>query len=168
MDPYMTCGTCSYNFFMNPFVRFNKNVALDKARETNAFLPKFEAKLGVDCPRCGKFQKWLTQEEALMLDKRFYQGEPARDYDGCSVHTASSANLLRVRVKTNCPQGGDAGHGGRTTLELKDEGGTAMWVNGQEADRVSIMLGGDSEYHTLIECLEFAVRSLKEQHRMNR
>ena len=50
-----------------PYVQFNKNAALDKVIEQNAFLPKYEAKLGIDCDKCGKFQKWLTQEEYTML-----------------------------------------------------------------------------------------------------
>ena len=34
-------------------------------------------------------------------------------------YTATSANILTVRVGTNCPQGGDSGHGGKTVLSLQ-------------------------------------------------
>lgn len=164
---YMTCVSCKYGFVGEPFVRFNKNIALDKARETNQFLPKFETKLGVDCPKCGKFQKWITQEEWLMLNSRFYIGRPKVEYDGFSEHTEVDACILRVRVKTNTPMGGDAGHGGVTTVQLIDQGSTCMEVNGKETDRIEIKVFGDAEYRVLVECLKFAVKALEEQHARN-
>ena len=89
-----------------------------------------------------------------------------------SKHTATNANILSVAVDTNCPQGGDSGHGGRTTLELLDEGGTDIEVtiipseqNG--AGGVRVELGGDSECSTLIECLRFAADELERQVRAN-
>lgn len=36
--------------------------------------------------------------------------------------TLDNAAILNVRVETNVPQGGDAGHGGVTRFSLKDEG----------------------------------------------
>ena len=30
----------------------------------------------------------------------------------------TSANILQVSAGTNCPQGGDAGHGGRTYFKI--------------------------------------------------
>jgi hypothetical protein len=38
-----------------------------------------------------------------------------------SVDEFFGANCLRVTVGTNCPQGGDSGHGGRTVLILEDQ-----------------------------------------------
>jgi hypothetical protein len=43
----------------------------------------------------------------------------------------SGANILRVQTGTNCPQGGDSGHGGRTILRLRDAAGTAMQAKAQ-------------------------------------
>ena len=43
-----------------------------------------------------------------------------------SVDEFFSANTLRVTVGTNCPQGGDSGHGGRTILIFEDLGGTDL------------------------------------------
>lgn len=80
----------------------------------------------------------------------------------------TSANILKIQIGTNCPQGGDSGHGGRTILRLIDAGGTAMQVrlNGGKLVNTSsleILLGGDSECDTFIEALEFAMKTLKAQ-----
>lgn len=147
-----------------PYVQFNKNAALDKAREQNAFLPKYEAKLGIDCDKCGKFQKWLTQEEYTMLGSRFVYGEKEMDSDGFATKMTDNATLLRVRAKTNCPMGGDAGHGGRTTIEFINEGSACMEVNGERTGKISISFLGDWEYYACIAGLEFALANLKKQH----
>ena len=79
-----------------------------------------------------------------------------------------SANCLRVSAGTNCPQLGDAGHGGRTYFELENCGGTA-WAIGVdnreflEAQKISICLGGDTECETFLEALKFAVKILEKQ-----
>jgi hypothetical protein len=78
------------------------------------------------------------------------------------THTATSANILAVTVETNCPRGGDSGHGGRTTLELRDEGSTDIRVH-TIPDGVRIEFGGDSECGTLIECLRWAADALDRQ-----
>jgi hypothetical protein len=80
----------------------------------------------------------------------------------------SGANILRIQAGTNCPQGGDSGHGGRTIMRLGDEAGTAMWasLNGGQLMGISsieIILGGDSECETFIEALEFGLKTLKAQ-----
>ena len=85
-----------------------------------------------------------------------------------------SANSLAVEVGTNTPKGGDAGHGGKTTLKLKDLGGTCWGItvrtNGKdttfkEFDEITLNLGGDSEANTFIEALRFAVYILDVQQR---
>ena len=74
-----------------------------------------------------------------------------------------SANILRVAAGTNCPQGGEAGHGGKTIFRLSDEGATCMfvWINGEaypaDVHSVAIELGGDTECATFIEALKFAL-----------
>lgn len=89
------------------------------------------------------------------------------------------ANLLEVSVGSNCPRGGDAGHGGRTYLRLTDNGGTAweIRIEGgffqrrddsegeiiyEDPNSIKIVLGGDSEADTFLNCLKFAVRKLEE------
>jgi len=87
------------------------------------------------------------------------------------VHTDefTSANILQVEAGTNCPQGGDCGHGGRTLLRLIDQGGTNIRVkiDGQEIrinDSIEIVLGGDCEHHTFVAALEFALKTYKQQY----
>jgi hypothetical protein len=80
----------------------------------------------------------------------------------------SSIHFLRIEVGTNCPRGGDSGHGGRTLLKFTDLGSTDMRaaVNGRPiaiANCVEIVFGGDAECATLIQSLEFAVNVLKRQ-----
>ena len=52
------------------------------------------------------------------------------EIDGYRIETVTSefnrGNILRMTVGTNCPRGGDAGHGGRTVIMLNDAGGTEM------------------------------------------
>ncbi len=84
----------------------------------------------------------------------------------------TSANIIQAEVGTNCPQGGDSGHGGRTILRLIDQGGTdiRVKVDGQEIrinDSIEIVLGGDCEHHTFIGALEFALKIYKQQYSVN-
>lgn len=76
-----------------------------------------------------------------------------------------NANILKVHVGTNCPQGGDAGHGGRTLFKLTDRGGTSMRcrVNGGqsvEASEIEIILRGDAECESFTRALAFALNTL--------
>lgn len=81
--------------------------------------------------------------------------------------TIEDACVLTVGVGTNCPMGGDSGHGGRTVFRLTNEGGTAMSlsVNGlphEHIEQFELVLGGDAEYVTLMEALEFALCQLRD------
>lgn len=78
----------------------------------------------------------------------------------------TSCNILRVAAGTTGLKGGDSGHGGRTYLEIEDEGGTDIKFNVISDGTVSgaflrIELGGDSELETIIEGLEFIIKTLK-------
>lgn len=78
------------------------------------------------------------------------------------------ANDLLVTVGTNCPMGGDAGHGGRTVFRLEDLASTEMFVRVNRGERtqarqIEIQLHGDSECVTFIDALEFALKTLREQ-----
>jgi hypothetical protein len=84
-----------------------------------------------------------------------------------------SLNCISTHVGTNCPAGGDSGHGGRTILGIKNDASTDLRVgiNGQaptEAESVEIVLGGDAECETFIQLLEYAVQVLKAQVAANR
>ena len=77
---------------------------------------------------------------------------------------------LEVTVGTNCPQGGDAGNGGRTLLQFC---GSSMQVKfGDDKyidiENVAILVGGDSECETLLEALQFATEKLEHQLQYNR
>jgi hypothetical protein len=87
--------------------------------------------------------------------------------------TILDANSITVTAGTNCPQGGDTGHGGRTVIKIKDNGSTDIRVriNGEEpksVESIEIFLGGDAEYRTFEEGFEFIVETLKNQHRRNK
>lgn len=84
----------------------------------------------------------------------------------------ASANILDVVAGTNCPQGGDSGHGGRTVFRLINQGGTdiRIKVDGKGIminDSVEIVLGGDCECNTFIEALEFAINVYKSKLNIN-
>lgn len=75
-------------------------------------------------------------------------------------------NFLGVDVGTNCPRGGDSGHGGRTVLRFTNEASTDMRIRvdggaQMEIQSVELILGGDTECETLIQALEFAINALK-------
>jgi hypothetical protein len=81
-------------------------------------------------------------------------------------------NTLGVEVGTNCPKGGDTGHGSRTYLKIEDLGSTDIEVNlirddFRETKGFELFLGGDAEYYTLIQALEFAVDELKKATKEN-
>ena len=87
-----------------------------------------------------------------------------------TIPTASTSfesfNILRVDVGTNCPSGGDIGHGGRTLLRFTNEASTDMRVRIDEGAQVEVrcvelVFGGDAECQTLIQSLEFALDALK-------
>lgn len=85
-----------------------------------------------------------------------------------STHEAVSCNILRVEVETNCPRGGDTGHGGRTQVSFIDEGGTAMDESHIHGDgTICLVFTGDTECETLIECLRFAANELERQWNAN-
>lgn len=84
------------------------------------------------------------------------------------IHTQeiTSANILRVAVGTNCPRGGDAGHGGRTVLKLSNLAATDMSCRINDgplvrADKIEIVLSGDTECETFTHALEFALAVLR-------
>jgi hypothetical protein len=71
-----------------------------------------------------------------------------------------SANMLSVTVEHNGCHGGDAGHGGYVKVTLKDDGCTALEVDGKESDGVEIMLRGSTERDTFIQALIVILREL--------
>lgn len=108
----------------------------------------------------------LTGEPKYMIftQKNF---TPLPDLDA-NQHTATSANIMTVTVDTNCPMGGDGGHGGKTRFVLKNDACTSWEINGDDSyEELEIVLYGDTECDTFIECLEFAVKTLQAQRYAN-
>lgn len=76
--------------------------------------------------------------------------------------------MMTVQAGTNCPQGGDSGHGGRTVFRVLDDGATDLRVrlNGKaehDVQSVELILGGDCEAECFAEALEFAARTIRGQ-----
>ena len=74
--------------------------------------------------------------------------------------------LLEVEAGTNGYQGGDTGHGSRTYIRIKDDGGTDIHANAlgrYEDEGVEICLGGDSELESIIKALKFITKVLEDQ-----
>jgi hypothetical protein len=83
-----------------------------------------------------------------------------------SVTTFESLNIITVHAGTNCPAGGDSGHGGRTIFGITNNASSDLrvGVNGEpptEVNAVEIVLGGDTECETFIQALEHALNVLK-------
>ena len=94
-----------------------------------------------------------------------------RKVNGVEVETWEreivDANILNVEAGTNGYQGGDAGHGARTYIRIRDEGGTdfnarVLRDKYGDATGVEIALGGDAELSTIIEALRFITQVLEE------
>ena len=81
----------------------------------------------------------------------------------------ASFNILEVEAGTTGAKGGDTGHSGRTYLRLSDLGSTdlSVRVNKQGdfeyCEDIEIAFGGDSELHTFMEALNFALATLSER-----
>jgi hypothetical protein len=85
-----------------------------------------------------------------------------------SLATFESLNIITVHTGTNCPAGGDSGHGGRTVFGITNHASTDLrvGVNGEttiEVSAVEIVLGGDTECETFIQALEYALNVLRAQ-----
>ena len=90
-----------------------------------------------------------------------------------STEVFESLNILSVSVGTNCPKGGDSGHGGRTVFEISNDTSTDLRVsiNGgiqAQVNSVTIILGGDTECETFIQALEHSLQVLKKQTEANK
>lgn len=80
----------------------------------------------------------------------------------------TGANMLEVEAGTNGFKGGNAEHGSRTYIRIRDLGGTNMFVktacgrNGNTGE-VEFFLGGDCELETIIRALKFVVKVLEDE-----
>ena len=95
--------------------------------------------------------------------------------DGYAIATleceVSGANMLKVEVGTNGPQGGDTGYGCRTFIRIVDEGGTDIEIKPIQTkcgkrQGFEMYLGGDSELYTIIDALYFCANVLDSQKRL--
>lgn len=76
--------------------------------------------------------------------------------------------MMTVHAGTNCPQGGDSGHGGRTVFRIFNDGATDLRAriddgNEQDVNSVEVVLGGDAEAACFADALEFAARTIRGQ-----
>lgn len=77
--------------------------------------------------------------------------------------------LVDIAAGTNCPQGGDAGHGGRTFLEVHQECGyvdVEVWINGKcerfyGASGFRVMVAGDDECRWFARALSFGLECIR-------
>ena len=82
--------------------------------------------------------------------------------------------ILEVEAGSNCPQGGDSGHGGRTYLRLSDQASTDMRLRFTPNDgsqisqtgwmpvrEVELMFGGDAERECLVHALRRVLEALR-------
>lgn len=67
---------CGYEGNAVPYVGFFPQEAITKANELDPHMPKFGYHLGVDCPGCGKWQKWIKQDAESLLGMKFYCAGP--------------------------------------------------------------------------------------------
>ena len=109
--------------------------------------------------------------------KWFAPSHSVTEVDGIPVPTArntfTSCNILSVEVGTTGYMGGDSGYGGRTYLRITDEGSTDLRCrvkadDGEDyealrANRIEIMLGGDTELATFTQALRFAADVLEKK-----
>ena len=89
-----------------------------------------------------------------------------------ATKTIESMNILTVGAGTNCPKGGDSGHGGLTTIVFENDASTDMRVevDGKyygNVDKIVLTFGGDTECDTLIKALGFARDALIKQRAVN-
>jgi hypothetical protein len=81
-----------------------------------------------------------------------------------------SCNILEGNVGSNCPCGGDGGHGGKTYLKITDGGNTGWNITIEESNgteyhfeqpkSIALELLGDIENETFIKLLDFALKEL--------
>lgn len=81
-------------------------------------------------------------------------------------HLWEGVCLGSLELRTNGPQGGDAGHGGFLELTFTNSGSTRLdvSVNGTEfeaVDFVKLKFCGDAEMEIALECFEFLAAKLK-------
>lgn len=90
-----------------------------------------------------------------------------------------SACITSCKVSTNVPRGGDSGHGGVTTIVLKDLGGTDMSLaySTSESEQyevrvsrpttITLQFGGDWEAQNIVKLLRLASFHLEEMIEQN-
>ena len=93
---------------------------------------------------------------------KFVNGKSITTY----ITEIPNCNILEVEAGTNCPRGGDTGHGGRTYFRIQDLASTDIHANvikNMGNGGIEVSLGGDAELYTIIAALKFIVNTLEEQ-----
>ena len=111
-----------------------------------------------------------VETHTVVIDENYeedYEPNKTKVVKGVEVETKGklieSFNIMTAEVGTTGYCGGDSGHGGRTYIKIKNEMGDFSVFSSGDADskEVELLIGGDSELATTIECLEFILKELK-------
>ena len=97
--------------------------------------------------------------------------ENMKKQDGIELTTYQrlilDATSIEVEAGTTGLRGGDAGHGGRTYLRVKNDADTNMRVSVKDTYRATeefiIELAGDAELECAIKALKFMLKVLEDQ-----
>ena len=68
------CGKCRFCDFEGEFaayVGFYPNEKINAAHNKDGAMPRYGYHLGLECPLCKRWQKWVTQDKEMFLYK-FY------------------------------------------------------------------------------------------------
>lgn len=74
LDEKKPCKYCGFDGQMAMYVGFFKSEAIMEASRSDQRLPRYGFHLGIECPKCLKWQAWLPQTDE-MLGVKFYLPE---------------------------------------------------------------------------------------------
>lgn len=70
-----TCPGCDFTGEMRKYVSFHHHATLDKAREKDPYLPKFNFHMGLECPRCGRWMGNLKQDDSISHQRWYAENQ---------------------------------------------------------------------------------------------
>lgn len=66
------CKYCEFEGEAPLYAGFFPQEKISLAHERDPYMPKYGVHLGVDCPVCGRWQRWIAQTDETMLKGKFY------------------------------------------------------------------------------------------------
>lgn len=66
------CKYCEYEGYMQFYVKFFETDYLNELSSLNKNAPKFGFHYGSECPKCGRWQRWETQDQEI-TKRKFYE-----------------------------------------------------------------------------------------------